>query len=572
MMKDKKEQQRIEYSVQNLLALSIIVIVIGIILMLRFGQLSLLKTVNKVDLSNYQHEIPENRSSIAEARRGNIYDQHGQPIAMDTTSYSMYAVLGGDWAEGEVVQDVDRTANVLAQYIDLSEDEIRNLLSTEGSDQVEFGPAGSQLSPKVKEQIEAEGLTGIQFEGSTHRYYINDYFASHLVGYVQEVKRESILQPAFKGELGVEATFDDVLSGTKDSDEQTNQKQASQGQDIYLTLDTRIQNILEDAMEKVNQTYQPKNLGAYLVEVKTGKLIAAGQRPSFNLNSREGIDDLWSNLLVETANEPGSTIKILTMATAAERKVFEPGEKFMSGKVKVYDQLVRDYNLYGWGEITFEEGLARSSNVGMVELVNRIGDQEWVQQLEKFGFGQSTNSLLANETSGSLDFSNPVSRIMSGFGQGFSATPIQLLQAFTTIGNHGEMLKIQYIDQIGKEEDSYQVQSMGQVIDPKAADYVLDIMVDTVHEPYGTAQSFKSNQVTVAAKTGTAQIANPEGAGYLTGENDYYHSVVAYFPTEDPQYLFYLFLKQPTENHGKIGSQMIAEMFHPVVDAVMINQ
>lgn len=570
---DKNRTQAKE-SMTNLLILSVLVLIAAVILLIRFGQLSIVKQVNQVDLTSYQ-QTTQNRSSITQAKRGSLFDRFGQPIAMDTTSYSMFAVVDGEWADGEQVQDKQKTASILSMYIDLDYDTILNILNTPDVDQVEFGAAGQDITPETKEEIEVHQLAGINFQGSASRFYVNDYFSSHLIGYVKPLPQEDKTQPAFQGELGIELAYDEVLSGenTITSSEDSQTEDAAIGEDVHLTLDTRLQNAAEDAVENTFNRFQPKNMGAYLVELETGKLLAASQRPSFNLNTKEGIEKLWANLMVESANEPGSTVKILTMASAIDQKVIQPHERFMSGEVEVYDRTVKDYNLIGWGEITFEEGLARSSNVAMVELVNRMGDEAWVEQLAHLGFGSSTQSSLPGEVAGNLDFDNPVSRIMSGFGQGFSATPLQLLQAFTTIGNQGEMLKIQYIDHIGEGENSqFENQSLGQKFSPEAADYVLDIMVDTVEESYGTAQSFKSNQVDIAAKTGTAQIADPNGEGYLTGANDYYHSVVAYFPAQNPKYMLYLFLKQPEENHGMIGSQMLAETFHPIINAVMLNQ
>lgn len=570
---DKNRTQAKE-SMTNLLILSVLVLIAAVILLIRFGQLSIVKQVNQVDLTSYQ-QTTQNRSSITQAKRGSLFDRFGQPIAMDTTSYSMFAVVDGEWADGEQVQDKQKTASILSMYIDLDYDTILNILNTPDVDQVEFGAAGQDITPETKEEIEVHQLAGINFQGSASRFYVNDYFSSHLIGYVKPLPQEDKTQPAFQGELGIELAYDEVLSGenTITSSEDSQTEDAAIGEDVHLTLDTRLQNASEDAVENTFNRFQPKNMGAYLVELETGKLLAASQRPSFNLNTKEGIEKLWANLMVESANEPGSTVKILTMASAIDQKVIQPHERFMSGEVEVYDRTVKDYNLIGWGEITFEEGLARSSNVAMVELVNRMGDEAWVEQLAHLGFGSSTQSSLPGEVAGNLDFDNPVSRIMSGFGQGFSATPLQLLQAFTTIGNQGEMLKIQYIDHIGEGENSkFENQSLGQKFSPEAADYVLDIMVDTVEESYGTAQSFKSNQVDIAAKTGTAQIADPNGEGYLTGANDYYHSVVAYFPAQNPKYMLYLFLKQPEENHGMIGSQMLAETFHPIINAVMLNQ
>src|SRR5699024_3006826 len=139
--------------------------------------------------------------------------------------------------------------------------------------------------------------------------------------------------------------------------------------------------------------------------------------------------------------EPGSTMKILTQGTAYDMGVYEPNEIVETGSTEIEDVTDRDYNLYGWGPITFDEGLSRSSNVTIVELIRRIDLDNWRDQLTEFGFGQTTESGLANEATGTVEFDSPVSATMSGFGQGFATTPIQLLQAFTSIANDGKMMK-----------------------------------------------------------------------------------------------------------------------------------
>lgn len=560
----------------NIFILAMTAVAMCVVFITRIVQLTVLKSVNGVDLVSYT-EIANERSSITQARRGTIFDSKDQPIAMDTTSYSLFAILRNE-DEEVVVKDYDLTAKVLSEYIDLSRDEILELLRNPDANQIEFGDAGRSLSKEVKEKIEEAKLSGLYFASETTRQYINDFFASHLIGYAMPLAAgEDDFGQAeiLKGQLGIEFSYDEQLSGAKDYQEQwdaANNLNYLSGDDIYLTLDSRLQNHLEDLLDTAVTTYQPKEMGAYLVEVKTGKLIAAAQRPSFNLNTREGIDKEWRNFLTEDAYEPGSTIKILTMSVAYDQKLYKPDEKYHSGTIEVYDTKISDHNLVGWGDITFEEGLARSSNTAMVTLTERLGDQKWIEELSKFGFGKSTNSGLINEIDGSFSFDNPVSRYMSSFGQAFSTTPIQLLQAFTSVANHGTMVKVQYIEGIGDKKNQYKLQELGHPISKEAADHVLGLMVNTVEKDYGTAKSFKSDVVNVAAKTGTAEIANEDGTGYLTGPNDYTDSVVAFFPAEDPKYMMYLYMKQPTDKKGLIGSQILAQTFHPFIESIYINQ
>ena len=554
---------------RNLRFLAILLAGLASIAIFRFTQISLFKTSNGQDLTAY-HETGTKRSSITEARRGSIFDQQGNPIAMDTTSYSLFAVLRSDWGDTNLVKDPDVTAKALAKHLGLDRDKILAQLTQNNVYQVEFGNAGQHLSSETKKAIEAENLPGLVFVSETTRKYVNDVYASHLIGYATAAAKEEdqpLSAQVLDGKLGLEAAYNISLSG-----QDSNQSSSRQliGKDLHLTLDSRLQNKLEELMSQYQTTYQPEALQAYLVEAKTGKLVAASQRPSFNLNTREGIEAEWKNLMVEEAYEPGSTIKILTMSVAYDRQLYKPGELYQSGSIQVYDQVVKDYNKVGWGQISFEEGLARSSNVAMVNLVNRMGDQEWVKKLGDFGFGKGTDFGLENETTGNFQFDNPVSRIMSGFGQGFSATPIQLLQAYSSIGNQGQMLKVQVVQGLDSAGE-FQARVLGKPISKEAANHVLQLMVDTVEKPYGTAVSFRNPYVKVAAKTGTAEIADPNGSGYLTGANDYYQSVVTFFPADNPKYMLYMAMKRPQQDHGLIGSQILGKLFNDYIEYIMVK-
>ena len=554
---------------RNLRFLAILLAGLASIAIFRFAQISLFKTSNGQDLTAY-HETGTKRSSITEARRGSIFDQQGNPIAMDTTSYSLFAVLRSDWGDTNLVKDPDVTAKALAKHLGLDRDKILAQLTQNNVYQVEFGNAGQHLSSETKKAIEAENLPGLVFVSETTRKYVNDVYASHLIGYATAAAKEEdqpLSAQVLDGKLGLEAAYNVSLSG-----QDSNQSSSRQliGKDLHLTLDSRLQNKLEELMSQYQTTYQPEALQAYLVEAKTGKLVAASQRPSFNLNTREGIEAEWKNLMVEEAYEPGSTIKILTMSVAYDRQLYKPGELYQSGSIQVYDQVVKDYNKVGWGQISFEEGLARSSNVAMVNLVNRMGDQEWVKKLGDFGFGKGTDFGLENETTGNFQFDNPVSRIMSGFGQGFSATPIQLLQAYSSIGNQGQMLKVQVVQGLDSAGE-FQARVLGKPISKEAANHVLQLMVDTVEKPYGTAVSFRNPYVKVAAKTGTAEIADPNGSGYLTGANDNYHSVVTFFPADNPKYMLYMAMKRPQQDHGLIGSQILGKLFNDYIEYIMVK-
>lgn len=546
-----------------------IVVVMALIVMGRFVQLGIFKSTNGIDLTELSMSSIVG-SSINDIPRGTIYDQNGVPLAIDATSYSLFAIV-----DNEGLSTVSRpieTANMLSEHLNMSAQEIYDILQTEDVVQVEFGPAGKNISRELKETIESEGFSGLGFYENQQRKYINNYFASHLIGYLSEDEQYLYNGEAVRtrvGKSGVEAAFNDQLSGIDDFYLMQTHEKLLRGRDVYLTLNSQLQNHLEQLLTTAYEKYEPELISGYLVELGTGKLLSAGQRPSYNLNTLEGIDQDWEGQFVSEAYEPGSTLKILTQSIAYDRNIYQPNELVMTGSIEIEDTVVKDYNLYGWGEIPFDEALARSSNVSMVELVRRMGLESWEQTLEELGFGQSTHSDLPGENTGFIDFDNPVSVYMSGFGQAISATPIQLMQAYSMIGNQGDIIKIQYA--YGSDTSDYETQKIKTMIRPESAQHILDILMDAVEQPYGTAQDFKMPNVRIAAKTGTAQIANPTGAGYLTGPNDYYFSVVSFFPAEQPEYMLYLTLKRPENNQGRMGSQILAEVFKPFVDYVLLN-
>src|SRR5699024_3829636 len=197
----------------NIFILAMTAVVMCVLFITRIVQLTVLKSVNGVDLVSYT-EIANERSSITQARRGTIFDSKDQPIAMDTTSYSLFAILRN--ADEEViVKDYDLTAKVLSENIDLTRDQVLTLLRNPDANQIEFGEAGRNLSKEVKEKIEEANLPGVYFASETTRQYINNFFASHLIGYAMplldgendDYEDAEIL----KGQLGIELSYDEQL-------------------------------------------------------------------------------------------------------------------------------------------------------------------------------------------------------------------------------------------------------------------------------------------------------------------------------------------------------------------------
>lgn len=531
-------------------------------------------------------------SEVIKAKRGTIYDRNGIPIAEDVTSYSIYAVLNQNYKDGKKnlfaeKANFNKLGKILSDVLSIDQETAVNTLE-EGLEQqlwrVSFGSKGNNITLEQKNAIEdameKEEIAGFHFDSHPARLYPNGVFSSHFIGYAVANDDDTGLV----GKTGLEAAYNDVLSGTdgeivyqKDNNQNplpgtvAETVAAVDGKDVYTTIDSRIQSYLETLMDSVFKENKPENLTANLMDAKTGEIIAMAQRPTYNPENLDSIND-WQNLLVEDNYEPGSTMKILTTAAAIDQGIFNENETFTPSPdgMQLYDATINDWDFGQKGTLTMRQALSWSSNIGMVTLEQRMADR-WQQYLKEFGFGRSTYSGLPNENTGITPEDNPVSQAMTSFGQAIGVTNFQMMQAFTSVANNGTMLKPQFISKIVDgntgEETVTQPEEVGHPITKEAATEVREYMRDVVEsENYGSAYGvYELPGYNISAKTGTAQVADPTTGKYLSGGTNYLYSVVLMFPSEEPEYILYLTIKLP-EKHE---STVLGEIANPLMKRVM---
>ncbi len=529
------------------------------------------------------------RVQTLQASRGKILDRNGETIAEDTLSYKLIAVISPD-ATPDIktprhVVDSRKTAQALAPYLDMPEQEIEDLLNEKikaGKYQVEFGKAGRDISHQTMNEIKALNLPGIIFFQDLKRIYPNGSFASHLIGFALKEEQEDG-KAISVGKMGLEYIYDEELTGTPGKVEfkgdtkgfllpnaEKMVTEAQDGNDIYLTIDKTIQNFLDDALTRAEEKYNPEQITAVVANPKTGEILAMSQRPTFNPNTREGLTTNWLNEVVENTIEPGSTFKIFTLAAAIEEGKWNPNDTYKSGSYTLYDRTINDATVGGWGTISFLEGFQRSSNVSMAYLLNRIGDTTFIEYTKLFGFGEKTGIDLPHETPGIINDRYPVNRLTTTYGQGSTVTPIQLIQGVTAIANKGVMMKPYVIDKIvnpntGEIVNDHVPEEKQSPISAKTADQVKEILASTVTSEHGTAKRFKLNGYTSAGKTGTAQIAKP-GGGYYWGRNLFLYSFLGMAPVEDPQLVVFVAVHKPDLKLTEVGADAVSEIFNSVTE------
>ncbi|WP_119326934.1 penicillin-binding transpeptidase domain-containing protein [Companilactobacillus musae] len=551
----------------------------------RFAYVSMSKQYDGVNLVKRTKQKYENVTKV-NAKRGDILDNDGNMIAGDATIYNIYAIVShkSKTTDGkpDYVTDKEKTARILSKYLPLSQKQLRKYLTPKSKNQyqVEFGQAGRGLSIEIKRKITAKKLPGIHFVELPSRSYPNGVFATNLVG-ITKADNANDQNSNISGVMGIEKYFNKVLSGRNGKkitkvdnsgnelpDSQVIEKSSADGSNIYLTLNSKIQQYAEILAQTVDEKYAPKDLQILVMNARTGAIEAATQRPTFNPTTGKGLSDSWRDTLVEDQFEPGSVMKILTLSASIDSGNYDPNQLYKSGTVEVGGRTIGDWNTAGWGYIPLSQAFTRSSNVGMVKLEQEMGSKTWLEYMHKFNIGKKTGIELPGEVSGSISYEHTSDQAMTSFGQSVNVNTIQMLQAFSAIANGGKMIKPQIIKKVvdpntGKTTKTFKRQVVSQPIKASTAKKVQKAMRQVVTKEYGTGIVYNVPGVKVGVKTGTAQIASPEG-GYLTGNNNYIFSVAGLVPYNDPNYIVYVTMKQP-QKMTEAPEKILSEIFNPLV-------
>lgn len=541
------------------------------------------------DLAKEAKKVHQTTRTVP-AKRGTIYDRNGVPIAEDATSYNVYAVIDKKYksATGKIlyVEDAqfNKVAEVFHKYLDMEESYVREQLSQPNLKQVSFGAKGNGITyanmMAIKKDLKDASVEGIDFTTSPNRSYPNGQFASSFIGLAQLHENEDGSK-SLLGTSGMESSLNRILAGTdgiityeKDrlgnivpGTEQISQ-QTVDGKDVYTTISSPLQSFMETQMDAFQEKVKGKYMTATLVSAKTGEILATTQRPTFDADTKEGItkDFVWRDILYQSNYEPGSPMKVMTLAAAIDNNTFPGGEVFNSSELKVADVTTRDWDvnegLTVGGMMTFSQGFAHSSNVGMTLLEKKMGDATWLDYLNRFKFGVPTRFGLTDEYAGQLPADNIVSIGQSSFGQGISVTQTQMIRAFTAIANDGVMLEPKFISALYDPNDQSvrksQKEIVGNPVSKDAASLTRTNMVLVGTDPvYGTMYNHSTGKPTVtvpgqnvALKSGTAQIADEKNGGYLVGTTDYIFSAVSMNPAENPDFILYVTVQQPEHFSG----------------------
>lgn len=512
--------------------------------------------------------------TIDYATRGEIFTSDNEVVASNVQKFKLIAVISnkrpGYGDKKAHVTDVNETAQQIAPIIGMDPVVMAQKMQQaidNGRYQVEFGTHGNNLSANQKKQIEETKLTGLEFEEANSRNYPLGDFCSYIVGYAKNIEKDGV--KALVGEMGLEAIYDTTLAGKngyrvyqKDAkgfvlpNGILKQKDAVDGQDIYLTLESSLQRDLDFQLSKEAAEAGANKASAVVMEAKTGKILALSSYPSFNPNDRE-LED-YKNFFFDTAYECGSVFKSFVYASSIESGLYNGSALYESGK---YDygssRPIRDHNNgAGWGSITYDEGFYRSSNVAICNLLEKgyTNRDELLETYEKLGFFQSSKVDGFDSAAGVALYKKDKSRatyLTTGFGQGSTVTMLQLLRAYSVFANDGKMVEPYLIDRIVDKESnevsySGKTQFSQQIFSSSTVSKIRDLLKGVVNESMGTAKKFAlDNGVQIIGKTGTGQMVD-EGGGYST--TNYTKSFAGMAPYDNPQVITLVVFQGPDNN------------------------
>lgn len=520
--------------------LVMLILFIFIILRVFYIQVFDYKKLNEYASDLWSRDLP------IEANRGLILDRNGVVLADNLTTTSLVLIPNQ-------IKEKEKATEELAKILNVSYAEMKKHVYKKTSIE-RVHPEGRRLSYDIAEKISNLKLEGVYLVKEAKRYYPYGNLLSHSLGYVGIDNQ---------GLSGLELEYDKYLTGKSGaikyfSDAKGNKLNVSDvyvepqdGMNLYLTIDINIQKSIERELDNIVDMFSPDMALAVVMNPKTGEILGMGSRPDYNPNTYQKYsqDVLSRNLPVWSSYEPGSTFKIITMATSVEEKIIdiENDHFYDSGSVNVDGSVLKCWKAGGHGDQTFLQVLQNSCNPGFVKLGQTLGKERLFSYIKKFGFGEKTGVDLNGEGQGilfPLDKVGNVELSTTAFGQGVSVTPIQQVTAVSAVVNGGYLYKPYIVKSIAEKETNSIIQETSKtlvrkVISSETSTIMRHALESVVAKGGGKAAYIEGYRI--GGKTGTAQKV--KDGRYMVG--NYIMSFMSIVPSNDPEAVFYLAIDNP---------------------------
>jgi cell division protein FtsI (penicillin-binding protein 3) len=501
------------------------------------------------------------------ARRGKIVDALEKDLAVSMPASSVYA-------DGRLVGDVPGTVKSLSGLLNLNAESSSDI-RTQLSSRKRFVWIRRKVDSETVERLKALNLPGVRFVEESRRVYPSGKLASTVLGAVgMDAEGLAGIEMAYNTELLSKHNtmiFQRDARGRLIYSPVAFKDQVDVGS-VTLTIDKTIQFITESALDRVVEQSKSRAGIVVVMDPKTGAILAMASSPNFNPNDYTRYpQSTWRNRAISDTFEPGSTFKVLTVATALDQGLVKPDQKFdcNRGSITIGNATIHDHDPYGL--LSVRDIIRVSSNIGALRVAGVVGKERLYESLRKFGIGQKTGIDFPGEVSGIIRPGpkwGAVELATIAFGQGVSATPLQLTAAMAAIANNGVRMKPYIVQRIenGRGETVFQAMPVPveTAIHPETAALMLDIMRGVVGEG-GTARKAASSEFSVAGKTGTAQKVIEGSGRYAAGK--FFASFVGVAPVEDPRLAIFVGVDEPQVGH--FGGQIAGPVFREIAEATL---
>ena len=500
-----------------------------------------------VALAENQH----NSTTELEASRGEIFlqdENQPYPVAVNKELQMAYAVP-------REMKDLSGAIEALSSILGLDKSFLKNKLS-DPNDMFEI--LKHKLTDEETQKIKDAKISGVYLSGENFRYYPAGELAAQTVGFVGSNGSEQ------KGMYGLEASWQDKLKGISGMRSQEGDSRgrwipvtdrdvqvAQNGPDLILTINHTVQFEVEKILKETMEKFSADSATAIVMDPKTGKILALANQPSFNPNDFSSTEDIsrFSNPAVSEPYESGSVFKAFTEAIGIDDGKINANSTYSdTGVVSEAGYEIHNSDMKANGVQTMTQVLEKSLNTGVIYIEKLVGNKNFADYVDRFGFGQKSGIDLPGEVPGNTrNLDNPKTTInffTAAFGQGISVTPIQLAAAYGALANKGTLMKPQIVDELRYSDghsEKIQPQEVRQVITESSAQQVSQMLRAVVTNGHGKQADVPG--YLVGGKTGTAQVAKSGSKGYEVGMN--IGSFAGYAPINDPQFVLVVKIVNP---------------------------
>ena len=534
-------------------------------------------------------ELKERAITIAEENRarqsprGKILDRNGRELAISRMAKSL--VINPSKVKPE---DRENLEVQLADILKLKPEDIGEDIDTGGVFVYVKRRLEVDEENAIKELKEANGYECLELHDEVKRYYPNDMLAANVLGFIgtddkglagiEQYADELLKGEAQEADLIIDVRgrpiFDSIFSAAQQRYKGDNSKS------ITLTIDSTMQFIVEQSLDKAMADNQPKAVTAVVMAPKTGDVLAMASRPSYNPNKFwQANDEAWRNRAISSVYEPGSTFKAMVAGTALQEGVVAPNMTFYDpGHIDVSEKRIQNWNGESFGNVTFTDIVKNSINTCFAQIGLWLGGEKLNEYAEKFGFGKATGIELPGEESGIL-FADPKEMVSSdvatmAIGHSIAVTPLQLVTAMSAVANDGVLLKPHIIKQITNADGSvykeYGREEVRRVIDSATDKTLVGLLEQVVATGGGSKAAVKGYRI--AGKTGTAQKINEHTSGYMEGR--YIASFCGFAPVEDPEIVVLVVIDDPSAGAfygGQIAAPVARDIFSQLLRFLHIS-